>query len=174
MWLRHVSKMQKDIHTGPNEPRSPLFACEEQSECTLASSANLSAEPLISAAYPLRISTASSLERVIFGCSYHQMTVCVTTACVYAYLLPATWPPASDVLHEQVARADLGRFPGTLSKQVLLCAGQRVYLVLCEARRRIPHRLPTLGVIVVGHLARMRHANFPRRLELRSISQSLQ
>jgi hypothetical protein len=52
----------------PNQPRSPLLAWEEQSECLLARAANCSGEPLISDWYPRRISIASSFVRVILAC----------------------------------------------------------------------------------------------------------
>jgi hypothetical protein len=37
------------ICPGPNQPRSPAFSCDEQSECCCASAPNVSALPLICA-----------------------------------------------------------------------------------------------------------------------------
>lgn len=56
----------------PNQPRSPSFSWEEQSECNFANSANFSEDPLISASWPRKISMASSFERVIFAYSVHE------------------------------------------------------------------------------------------------------
>src|SRR6266702_4769308 len=53
------------ICPGPNQPRSPSWSCEEQSECLRASGPNLSALPPISVLYPSKIAMASSFERVM-------------------------------------------------------------------------------------------------------------
>lgn len=53
--------------TLPNVPRSPPFFADEQSECTEASCANFSEEPLISFWYPFNISMASSFVLVMFA-----------------------------------------------------------------------------------------------------------
>ena len=55
-------------HTDLNEPRSPPDECDEQSECLVASSINFSLDPAICSWYPLRISIASSFERVMLAC----------------------------------------------------------------------------------------------------------
>ena len=55
--------------TGLKKPRSPPCACELQSLCLDASSANLSGDPLISDPKPFSISIASSFDRVMFGYS---------------------------------------------------------------------------------------------------------
>ena len=60
------------MRTGLNMPRSPPLLCELQSLYLDASSANFSGEPLISAAYPLKISMASSFVRVMFDYAAHQ------------------------------------------------------------------------------------------------------